>query len=117
MISDERRQEVRDRLAKATPGPWRSDLAYGVQHIEAKYQTSNAWFDVARSWSDEDTALIAHAPQDIAALLAENEELRAKVQRVLRVCDEADAHDHGHGHWVSTRFVRIACEDLGGDPS
>lgn len=75
---------IKARLAAATPGPW---------HVDRKH--ANVVYDVADNWGTQtwsasnrhynngdpltDAEFIAHAPEDIAALLAEVEHLRAEL--------------------------------------
>jgi hypothetical protein len=62
MMTDQQIAEIRERLNAATPGPW-------------------AWFLAGFP----DSQLIAHAPTDIADLLAEVERLRGEVAERDRI--------------------------------
>lgn len=92
MMDQKRKDEIRARLAAATPGPWAAseedadEFWYGrgylaitgvrdgrsvtVAPVGLSHGPSDATIDRA------DAALIAHAPQDIADLLGENDYLR-----------------------------------------
>ena len=91
----DRIEEIRERLEKATPGPWEDD---GVNVTQA----NGEWVDVTPSrvecmsycyggsverMKDDDRTFIANAPADVAFLLAE-------VERLER--EKADAWDEGH---------------------
>lgn len=76
----DRLQEIRARLDAATPGPWH---VHPVGSIEVR-RLDYSGFVVARANHDDDADLIAHAPADLAWLLAEIDALRERVA-VLRV--------------------------------
>jgi len=72
-------QPIKDRLAAATPGPWWASkektfgtylaiAVVGCNEVQAKH-------DGYRYSDDADADLIANAPQDLAALVAEVERL------------------------------------------
>lgn len=73
-------EAIKSRLAAATPGPWdTSDLGPteinrpGPKHI-------------IRVKEDTDAQFIAHAPTDIAALLAEVESLTHQKETLVGIC-------------------------------
>lgn len=73
---------IRARLAAATPGPWDHNTAAElIQTEKGDAIVVPAWFgeDLPR-WDDAE--LIAHAPADIAALVAEVERLRERLADV-----------------------------------
>ena len=75
----ERLKEIRARLDAATPGPW-------AKHRRSVHWSGNddyAPLVVAMAEHPNDTALIAHAPADLAWCLAEIDALRERVA-VLR---------------------------------
>ena len=64
--------KIKARLAAATPGPW--VLAPDRESItQTSHLTRDVW-TIPRT--HEDMELIAHAPSDLAALIAEVERLR-----------------------------------------
>lgn len=84
-------QPIKDRLSLATPGPWSLDVTY--------FQPKSIWARVGKLFSADDAtfgdcALIANAPADIAALIAEVERLTAENDsqeaRICHLLDEAD---------------------------
>lgn len=104
---------IRERVNKATPGPW---VRCGMQ-----VSTLDGWFvattddDVAEgSAIPHDAELIAHAPTDLRDLIAEVGRLRAQVERVRATLDPADAdplHDpYARGYAEHSRQVRKALE-------
>lgn len=88
-MDDKRAAEIRERLEAATPGPWKE--AWDCDSIGPDNETG-AWacgpthmgtLAPPESELQADMALIAHAPADIAALLADRAE-RIKREAVLR---------------------------------
>lgn len=81
-------QPIKDRLAAATPGPWRC-----VRDDPNEYVISIATVndeilitmpnDVVCSTPEDDADLIANAPADLAALVAEVERLRAQIDELV----------------------------------
>lgn len=65
--------EIRDRLAQATPGPWVSFLAYGTDRWEVDQRNGpivcGNLGPAANRYSGGNAAFIAHAREDIPALL------------------------------------------------
>jgi len=58
---------IKDRLTKATPGPWFLD-AGGDSGVYTEARPSNTSSDVASAFRREDEAFIAAAPVDVARL-------------------------------------------------
>ena len=82
-MTDADLQAIRDREAKATPGPWypgensqRQYNVYGPNHEDITPAFTD---DTFASMQQDDTVFIAHARADIPALLAEVERLRNKL--------------------------------------
>jgi hypothetical protein len=76
----DRTDAIRARRKKATPGPWKvmADVdGFGICHIDGTHVTKRE--AITR---EADADFIAHAPQDIADLLAENAKLRRVVEAV-----------------------------------
>ena len=74
---------IRDRLAKATPGPWETVPTTG--NAVASPDGDGYWTDVAdRIESEPDADLIANAPADLAYLLAEMDKARAGLAEAWR---------------------------------
>lgn len=70
----DRIEEIRARWAKATPGPWEAlPGVRGYWCVQGPKETPNSAFP----WFEGDAEAIAHAPEDIAYLLAELEAARA----------------------------------------
>lgn len=72
---------IKYRLATATPGPWSVDVTYFVP--------KSIWARVGKLFSADDAtfadcAFIAHAPQDLAALVAEVERLRGAIETACK---------------------------------
>lgn len=68
-------QPIKSRLSTATPGPWSLDVS--------SFQPKSIWSRLGKLFSADDATfadcdLIAHAPTDLTALVAEVERLRAK---------------------------------------
>lgn len=87
-MTDDELDAIRERLAAATPGPWTADT-----YAEAIYALDGAAVVSGSRWGGEasvfdhapDADFIAHAPTDIAALLAEVERLCAERAQMTEV--------------------------------
>lgn len=91
-------EAIKARLAAATPGPWSDDWT-GRGPLDTHWSCQPDYKEIIRmegsdSWGGcnhslrcdaADASLIAHAPADLAALVAEVEELRATVGGAERV--------------------------------
>ena len=77
-----RNDEIRERLGAATPGPWVTRFIYRLFKA-ARNDPHMLLGDPARDWADAE--LIAHAPADLAHLLAENERQAQRIERLERV--------------------------------
>ena len=86
---------IRARLAAATPGPWHAygnTLAAEVGRCTCSphygaHERSCGLEDIGQV-VESDAELIAHAPADLAALVAEVERLRETVQRVREALEK-----------------------------
>lgn len=78
-MPDERLEQIKERLAAATPGPWNVLYDDGSLHgtPEEYFVNFDAHRDTTNIDRPADAAFIANAPSDIAYLLAEVERLRA----------------------------------------
>ena len=93
-------EPIKERLAAATPGPWDADGTEVSQH----WSRPEPWLTIATNEVDcmaycyggrgrgvervEDAEFIAHAPEDIRALLAEVKRLQGEL-KLLRVMPPA----------------------------
>lgn len=77
MLSEEQAEEIRKRLEKAQPGPWdyQAFPGYGAVFHGPKEEA------VCDAVTPGDAIFIAHARQDIPALLSERERLIGEVDR------------------------------------
>lgn len=85
---------IKERLAKATPGPWRVWRDPDPTKVRAT-AVETAWChgDIEGDTelitdylpTDADATFIANAPEDIAALVAEVERLREQVEAVKKI--------------------------------
>ena len=91
MLSYERLKEIERRCVRATPEPWEwMDTPRGGPRLCAQKRTvlfAESYFDRARGgWNaavdirEDDKVFIAHARQDVAALLAEVRRLQLLVE-------------------------------------
>jgi hypothetical protein len=75
---------IKARLAAATPGPWMRDIQdMGPNYVGAclyPHGIPNTEVIYPEDAREEDIDLIANAPQDLAALVAEVERLRGEVE-------------------------------------
>jgi len=53
-------------------------------------------------------ATVAHAEERYRQEIQELRRLRRQHQAALDLCDRADVHDPGHGHWISSNEIRAA---------
>ena len=91
-------EAIKTRLAAATPGPWVSNWSQpsGDERCEQILAENGdevvgaLWYDgLHLAVNEKDADLIAHAPADIAALLAENARLRAVVVAATTLRNQA----------------------------
>ena len=83
-----REQQIADRLAKATPGPWEWQTVTEAQKLTEHTLTAlNGPGVLCRYWDNEpkalaDAALIANAPSDLAYLLARVAKMEAALKHI-----------------------------------
>jgi len=114
MLTDEQLAEIRERMKWASPGPWelamlpkgsREDglfahatptmLAYFGASGDKLISVCETTQDVLQSGAPYDNAeFVAHAPTDIAALLAEVDELRRWKGKAVALLIEAEDDSH-----------------------
>lgn len=98
------RSGIRARLAAATPGPWSTEPSPPDWPGREGSVVVTPDGDLGGDYLDEaDADLIAHAPADLAALLAELDAKDAALARVRELADEAirAIGTGGHSHWRS----------------
>lgn len=100
-MTQEQLDAIRERLEVRTSGPWRAIICESADHPphgNGVIASGSSWPVVDdETMRAEDADLIAHAPQDLADLLAEVERLRA-----LTTVDEAMVKRATHAiaaHW------------------
>ena len=111
--------DIRARLTAATSGPWNrgtDDLTVtagswpiaivGVSHddITVDYEDDSVFFDHVSNSADVDLDLIAHAPEDIKALLDEVDRLNDALQEIDWLIETVDPDTFVHK-------VQIVLED------
>ena len=98
MLTENGLQAIQKRLENATPGPWRIwQNPYNADDVAV--ETAWCHFGIEGDTelitdylpTDADAEFIAHAPEDIAALLAEVERLRARIEKVRELHKPIDA--------------------------
>lgn len=97
--------DIRARLTAATNGPWARGhdeldvtagtwpiAIVGVSHddITVDYENGEVFFDHVSSSADADLDLIAHAPEDIKALLDEVDRLNDALQEIDWLIETVD---------------------------
>ena len=87
-MDDKRRAEIEERLAAATPGPWRTGMLYNCNVDRDVIADNVAVCHINRSELGTeqeaiDADFIANAPADIHDLLADNAALEQKLARAL----------------------------------
>lgn len=76
-------QPIKDRLKAATPGPWRASHNSKPLNAAAVAEVNTTFIlpdTPMLSSPHKDADLIAHAPSDLAALVAEVERLRGAIE-------------------------------------
>ena len=96
-LTDEQLAEIRARLEAATPGPWHvahTDGAVGKAEVTGEDRAGNPiWEQIhIADTGPVDVDFIAHAPTDIAALLAEVEALNREISDLEESRDYPDRH-------------------------
>ena len=95
-------EAIRARIAAATPGPWRSarNVKHAVMVGPEDAPRHICAFGPLSIGTADDTALIAHAPADLASLCDEVERLREILagRTQAPTPEEVDAHAK-HGRW------------------
>lgn len=89
-MTDERKAEIRARLANITPAPWIvSDTSIVSDELEKCIAVieSDGGYEETSERRAGNAAFIAHAPQDIADLLAEVDRLRAYIRNAPELAD------------------------------
>ena len=102
MLKEAQVQEIETRLKAATPGPWQTRFILRMFKSAREDSTLHIETDQAQDWPDSD--LIAHAPEDLAALLAE-------VTLARRVVEAAERLTQGT-QMVDPHGVKVVFEDL-----
>ena len=81
-MTEQERQAIRGRCQSSTPGPWAVDTASGGVNVISDHYSDECVgiCGNAKNWQllKGDAEFIAHARQDVPALLAEVERLRAE---------------------------------------
>ena len=83
MMTKEQLAEIKERLAAATPGPWCSTAYHEDEHgphIENEDEITVAVCSLSVPEHRANGSLIAYAPEDIAAMLAEIERLQTSAK-------------------------------------
>ncbi|MCR8981473.1 ead/Ea22-like family protein [Brevibacillus laterosporus] len=100
MMTREEIEAIRERAEKATEGPWRA-----VPTKMDCFDIYDVYDKLDRSLihREEDAEFIAHAREDIPKLLAENERLHTKWQRLREYVDDRrgkafEDHDASEGN-------------------
>jgi hypothetical protein len=86
-ISDEELAAIKERTEQATPGPWTNheEEVVGQEVVDPAGRTL---VDVRGDHEEADAEFIAHAREDVPALLAEIERLRALLHEVADYEDD-----------------------------
>lgn len=93
MLTQERIDEIKARVAAATPGPWQTRFVYNmfraVRNAPDLYQNT----EPSQDWADAD--FVAYCADDVPDLLAEVERLRAGVTNAVAAYEIYAACDGG----------------------
>ena len=122
-------EAIKERLANATPGPWSVQVCTDCEPVEPEcdeyFVTGPAPAEGEYGFTQADAELIAHAPEDIAALLADLRQVAEERGLAKSLPEEPDAADvakvsvpgecltcSGTGEYIVPAVLR--CEDCGG---
>jgi hypothetical protein len=118
-------QEIRDRLAGATPGPWSPVTTGRWDHSNyvCREDLLGVAMQYALVWQAGDAEFIAHAPDDITALLAEVDRLVAELaaaqetswKNTLAYAATALEGSSDNGDQYAAQQIRDRLADLAGD--
>jgi hypothetical protein len=103
MLTKSRLDEIDARAGKATPGPWRES---GSCIIQTDHVTRDVW-EIPQCKSD--TLFIAHARDDVPALVAEVRRLRTAIREII---DDASPCTTACHVTVAERLIKQAEELL-----
>ncbi|WP_162142497.1 ead/Ea22-like family protein [Aneurinibacillus terranovensis] len=85
-MTEQELKEIRDRLAAATPGPWRIPSKCDEYSY---YLCDEEWDDFGHIIVDRnDAEFIAHAPEDIRRLLDEVERVRSALSDIVATSND-----------------------------
>lgn len=88
----DRLNEIRARLANATPGPWRTEYVYGIDSGDV-FSPGEA-LPMATAFAFTDAEFIAAAPADVGWLLKHVEQLQAEIRSLQHAVQKiGDAHE------------------------
>lgn len=102
MLSKEQLQAIRERCEAATPGEWKVSVDY-VYKIDGDREIL-----IADCPNVHDAAFVAHAREDIPALLAEVERLEEENQRLrgaLEKIENLARHHTDNPDWLRKEIV------------
>jgi hypothetical protein len=93
-MTSEQLAQIKERASKATAGPWCKFFGEGIG-IESEVKSGVAGEVVSQGGVTKypDAEFIAHAREDVPALITEVERLRLALE------DVADTGEHYHEHW------------------
>ncbi|WP_427130366.1 hypothetical protein [Pseudarthrobacter sp. S9] len=78
-------EQIRERLAAATPGPWfqgrDSKHLENAKEVYSEREPSSTSEDICTAWYPTDAEFIAHAPTDMARLIAAVDAVTALAER------------------------------------
>ena len=120
MLTENGLQAIQKRLENATPGPWvfnilPQSVGITVATIHSEHgPRETCWTvdlppEIGGMGTKEDAEFIAHAPEDIAALLAEVERLKGRIEKVRELHKPIDALN------TSVNRIQQVCVGCGQD--
>lgn len=101
---------IKERVAKATPGPWlveesRYEGRFNAASVDENYDLPACLMGI------DDAEFVTHSREDVPALVVEVEKLRKALEKVMEI--EAPIMEGTEG-W-ETRSYEIARQALGGE--
>lgn len=96
-MNTEQLNAIKERVAKATPGPWESEF---IGLSKPQYSVINMELYVAHVYEESDAVFIAHSREDVLALVAQ-------VERLQNRCELYEVARRNDGKMIEHRATEI----------
>ena len=108
---------IRQRVEKATDGPWNTGFDYEKNDpiVLAPGYIEHTIDYTLTEHGKADAEFIAHAREDIPALLDEIDRLNATIQRVREIARQMDEYSHRSGPCITPS--KYGCRECSNEPA